>query len=166
MAGSDTDAPEENIRDDDDLRKDLDEERQRSRRLLAEFENYRRRVTREQEAAGDAGRRAALLRLLPVLDALEHALAAGSTDSEFFEGVSATHRMFQAALRDAGAEPLATVGTAFDPRIHEAVATSSTADAEPGTVTRELRSGWRHGEDLLRPAQVEVASPPEDETWR
>jgi len=88
-------------------------------RLLAEFDNYRRRTAKEHEAARREGRRAALLPLLPVLDSLERALATGSTDRDFYDGVAATHRLFLAALREAGAEPIESVGQPFDPNLVE-----------------------------------------------
>ena len=137
-------------------------------RLLAEFDNYRRRTAKEHEAARREGRRAALLPLLPVLDSLERALAAGSTDRDFYDGVAATHRLFLAALREAGAEPIESVGQPFDPNLHEAVA-AVPADGEvaPGTVAREVRRGWRLGDELLRPAQVVVATAEEPaDRWR
>ena len=137
-------------------------------RLLAEFDNYRRRTAKEHEAARREGRRAALLPLLPVLDSLERALATGSTDRDFYDGVAATHRLFLAALREAGAEPIESVGQPFDPNFHEAVA-AVPADGEvaPGTVVREVRRGWRLGDELLRPAQVVVATAEEPaDRWR
>lgn len=149
------------------LRRALDEEQQRNLRLLAEFDNFRRRTAREHEAARRDGRRAALLPLLPVLDALERALAAGSTDPDFYEGVAATRRLFIAALREAGAEPVESVGRPFDPNLHEAVATVPSDAVAPGTVAREVRRGWRLGDELLRPAQVAVATAPEPaDRWR
>ncbi len=143
------------------LRRALEEERQRNLRLLADFDNFRRRVTREQEATRREGRRAALGPLLPVVDTLERALATGSTDPDFCEGVAATHRLFLAALREAGAEPVESVGEPFDPKVHEAVSTVPAAGIEPGTVVREIRRGWRLGDQLLRPAQVVVGRSPE-----
>ncbi len=149
------------------LRQALEEEQQRTLRLLADFENFRRRVAREQEAARHDGRRAALMPLLPVLDSLERALAAGSTDPEFYEGVAATHRLFLAALREAGAEAIDSVNWPFDPKVHEAVATVPSDGVEPGTVAREVRRGWRLGDEVLRPAQVVVATAREpDDPWR
>jgi molecular chaperone GrpE len=140
----------------DELRRTVEEGEQRYLRLLAEFDNFRRRTTREQSLASDAGRRAALLPVLPVLDVLEQALAAGSSDDNFYQGVAATRRMFTEALREAGAERIGTVGEPFDPAVHDAVETVSADDAEPGTIVRESRSGWRLGDRLLRPAQVVV----------
>ena len=94
-----------------------------------------------------------------MLDTLERALAAGSTDPDFYEGVAATHRLFVRALREAGAEPIESVGQPFDPNVHEAVATVPANGRKPGTVAREVRRGWRLGDELLRPAQVVVATP-------
>ena len=149
------------------LRRALDDERERHLRLLAEFDNVRRRMAREHGTARDEGRRAALLPVLPVLETLEQALAAGSTDASFYEGVAATRRMLLNALREAGAEAIETVARPFDPRLHEALATVPTAGVKPGTIVREMRRGWRLGDELLRPAQVEIAS--DEETagpWR
>ena len=145
------------------LRHELDEERDRRLRLLAEFDNFRRRVARERETAGAEGRRAALRPLLAVLDALERALAAGSSDRDFYDGVAATHRLFVEALRQAGAEPIESMGRPFDPTVHEAVATVPAAGGPPGTVVQEASRGWRLGGELLRPAQVVVAAPAETE---
>ncbi len=92
-----------------------------------------------------------------MLDSLERALEAGSTDLAFYEGVEATHRLFLNALREAGAEPVPTVGRPFDPAVHEAVAVAPANGAPPGTVVREVRRGWRLGDELVRPAQVVVA---------
>jgi molecular chaperone GrpE len=149
------------------LQQAIEEERQRNLRLLADFDNFRRRVGREKEAASGDARRAALLPLLPVLDTLERALAAGSTDADFYEGVAATRRLFESALREAGAEPLETVGQAFDPTLHEAVGAEPSDGVEPGTAVREVRRGWRLPDGLLRPAQVVVATGEEPaRPWR
>jgi molecular chaperone GrpE len=149
------------------LRHTLDEEQQRHLRLRADFDNVRRRASRELEAARRDGRRGALLPLLPVLDSLERALAAGSTDHDFYEGVAATHRLFVNALHEAGADPIDAVGERFDPNVHDAVATTPFGSVEPGFVVREVRRGWRLGDQLLRPSQVVVAAPREAAgSWR
>jgi len=137
-------------------------------RLLAEFENFRRRAAKEHEAARREGRRSALLPLLAVLDTFERALGAGSTDRDFYEGVAATHRLFLDALREAGAAPIESVGRPFDPNVHEAVATAPADGVPPGTVAREVRRGWQLGNELLRPAQVVVAAGAEEPAneWR
>ena len=151
----------------EELQRSRGEQQERYLRLLADFENFRRRMARELEGARHAGRRDALLPLLPALDTLERALAAGSTDTPFYEGVVATHRLFIDALRELGVEPIQAEGQSFDPNQHEAVATVPADDVEPGTVTREVRRGWRFGHELLRPAQVVVAARPKvAESWQ
>ena len=140
------------------LQRAVEAEQQRALRLLADFDNLRRRTAREHEARHLDGRRDALLLLLPVLDTFERALGAGSSDPAFYNGVLATHRQFVAALREAGAEPVPTVGHVFDPTVHEAVATVPAGGQPPGTVAREVRRGWRLGDELLRPAQVVVVA--------
>ena len=112
------------------LRRVLDEEAQHHSRLRADFANLQRRVAHERDAARRDGGRAALLPVLSVLDTLERALAAGSSDSDFYEGVAATHRLFIRALREAGAEAVESVGRAFDPQLHEAVATVPSSGVE------------------------------------
>ena len=113
-----------------------------------------------------AGHRAALLPILAVLDTLERALAVGSTDPSFYEGVAATQRLFLKALEEAGVDPVASVGQPFDPTVHEAIAIVPAGDVPSGTVAREVRRGWRLGDELLRPAQVVVARSPEaDGRW-
>jgi molecular chaperone GrpE len=135
--------------------------------LRADFDNLRRRAAREREAGELEGRRAALMPLLPVLDTLERALQAGSTDPAFYEGVAATHRLFVRGLREAGADPIESVDRPFDPNVHEAVAMMPASAGRPGTVAREVRRGWRLGDTLLRPAQVVVVAPPEAvDPWR
>jgi molecular chaperone GrpE len=141
-----------------ELRRALDRERERGLRLLADFENYRRRAARERETTQLEGRREALLPVLPVVDTLERALETGSTDLAFVEGVAATHAMLLAALRQAGAEPIDAMGQPFDPKTHEAVGAVAATGVDPGTVTQQVRRGWRLGDSLLRPAQVVVAS--------
>jgi molecular chaperone GrpE len=149
--------PDSAVSEADELQLALDAERDRNLRLRADYENLRRRALSEQDAARRGGHRAALVPMLPVFDALERALEAGSTDPEFYEGVASTLRLFEAALREAGAEPIPTVGRPFDPHSQEAVDTTTAEDDEEGTVVREVRRGWRRGPDLLRPAQVVVA---------
>jgi molecular chaperone GrpE len=169
MSDRNTDAGRRAVQDDEveRLRHALNEEQQRHLRLRADFDNVRRRASREQEAARRDGQRAALLPLLSVLDSLERALAAGSTDPDFYEGVTATHRLFVKALHEAGADPVESVGRSFDPKVHEGVATMPSGSVEPGIVVHEVRRGWRLGDELLRPAQVVVAAPREaDGSWR
>jgi molecular chaperone GrpE len=153
-----TTEPPETTDEAERLRRELDDEKQRSLRLRADYDNLRKRAARESQAAHPEGRRAALRAILPVLDALERALAIGSDDAAFLEGVESTYRLFLSALAEAGAETIEALGQPFDPRIHQAISHEPSRDHEPGTVAREMRRGWRLGDELIRPAQVVVAA--------
>ncbi len=171
--GPDMSEPDVNARIEDDeaetgrLRRDLNEARQQGVRLLADFENLRRRAGREQGLARQQGKCEVLRALLPVLDAFDRALEMGSTDPRFYEGMAATHRLFVEAFRQVGAEPIASEGEPFDPTLHEAGSVADGPGVEPGMVVHETRRGWRLGDELLRPAQVVVSATPEsDDSWR
>jgi molecular chaperone GrpE len=127
------------------------------RRLQAEFENYRKRVMKDQASIAERSKARLLERLLPVLDNFERAMSHG----EGGPGVKLVFKDLKETLAAEGLEEIPAEGVAFDPRIHEAV--ESTEDAslsEPTCVTR-YRTGYRLGEKVLRPAMVVVARPPE-----
>jgi molecular chaperone GrpE len=143
------------------LRRALDEEQHRNLRLRADLANVRRREAGEQAIATVRGRRAVLLPLLDVLDTLDRALAVGSIDPHFYDGVVAISRLLTKAVLEAGAEPFDGVGQSFDPARHEALEGVPADGSSPGTIVRQVRRGWQLGDELLRPAQVVVAIAPE-----
>jgi molecular chaperone GrpE len=148
------------------LRRSLDEARKQELRLLADFQNLRRRIAHERGTLKHEGKREALSALLPVLDAFERALKAGSSDRGFYDGMAATHGLFVEALRRLGAEPVEAEGEVFDPMVHEAVGTTTARGIRAGTVVSEVRRGWKLDDDLLRPSQVLVAAGREsDDPW-
>ena len=98
-----------------------------------------------------------LTTLLPVLDNLNLAVAASETDpsvEHLRNGVVGTARSFEQALISVGVEPIASVGTAFDPELHEAV--DMAPAEEDGIIIKEYSRGYRFGNQLLRPARVQV----------
>jgi molecular chaperone GrpE len=141
----------------DRLKEELDEQRARNVRPLADLDNLRRRAAGEKLSAQTAIQRSVLIGILPALDALERALVVGSSDEQFYDGVAATLRLFTRALSDIGAEPFDSVGHPFDPTLHEAIDVIRADDAQPGTITRQILRGWRLGGDIVRPARVIVA---------
>ncbi|MBI2080139.1 MAG: nucleotide exchange factor GrpE [candidate division NC10 bacterium] len=129
-------------------------------RLAAEFENFKKRVARDRAEVIRTANEDLLLELLPVLDNLERALAAArKTDSTeaLAEGVDLVLRLFQGVLERAGVKPIDSVGHAFDPAVHQAVAVVESPDAPDQTVVEEVQRGyWLHAK-VLRPAMVKVA---------
>ena len=146
------------------LQAELADLRDRSIRTLADFENYRRRSEREREDLRRFAVADALRDMLPVVDNLERALAAGGTVEDLKLGVELTLRQFKDLLRQRGILELAAVGEPFDPSLHEAVAREETSDVSVPTVTSELQRGYTLNGRLLRPALVKVAMPVEAES--
>ena len=132
--------------------------------LAAEFENFRKRVSREREAMVAFGNERLLLAVLPSLDNLERAMgqAVASTDA-LLSGVRMTYDLFLSELRKFGLEQLPAQGGTFDPSLHEAIASVPSSGKPGGTILAEARKGYLLHGRLLRPAQVTVAvAPPED----
>jgi molecular chaperone GrpE len=128
-----------------------------AQRTRADFDNYRRRMSREVAAAEGRGAARLAKDLLPALDNLHLALAAETSDGAFAEGVRLVQRELLAALGRAGIEAYVPTGERFDPQVHEAVAQQPFEGAEPGTIVEVMQHGYRRGEAVLRPARVLVA---------
>jgi molecular chaperone GrpE len=131
-------------------------------RLAAEFDNYRKRVARDQAALVQRAHERLVRELLPVVDDLERALDAAALHEEarLEDGVKLVHRSLRELLEKEGLAEIETEGK-FDPHIHEALLTQPSS-AEEGTVVEVLQKGYRLGEHVLRPARVAVAAPTED----
>ena len=129
------------------------------RRVQAEFENYRKRVIKEQTALVDRATEGLVEQLLPVLDSFELALknfdAAGSADTESVrKGVELVYADLLGVLEKAGLSRVEAEGKPFDPNVHEAVMQEE-GDGEP-VVTDVLRTGYTLKGRVLRPAMVKV----------
>ena len=127
-----------------------------AQRTKADFDNYRRRMTREVAQAGDRGAAKLAKELLPALDHLELALKAAS-DSDETRGFAMVHQELLNGLGRAGIEPFSPLGEAFDPTEHEAMASQPAEDAAPGSVIEVYQRGYRLNGSVLRPARVVVA---------
>jgi molecular chaperone GrpE len=134
-------------------------ERDRHLRTRADFENYRRRVERDREAAGRQARRDLLRALVDLADGFDRALAhLDESPASVAAGVRGMQRGLRTLLDAEGVTPFESVGQIFDPVRHEAIATVRDAGVAPGTVVDESARGYLWNGDLLRPAQVRVAS--------
>lgn len=131
-------------------------------RLYAEFENYRKRVSKEKEETVRYGYEKIVHEILPVLDGLENALAHASETQDkqpLIEGVEMVLKQFLKAAENFGLKQLESVSQPFDPNYHEAMAQFETDEHEPDTVMEEHRRGYQLYQRLLRPALVTVAKP-------
>lgn len=144
------------------LAEELEEVKNRLAYLAAEFDNYRKRSSREKEALVSFGNERLLRAILPFLDNLERAISlAGSSGSSegLLAGVRLTYDQFLAELRKFGLEQVSAEGERFDPNLHEAIAQVPWGGKPEGTVLSEARKGYLLHGRLLRPAQVTVAAP-------
>lgn len=136
-----------------------------AQRTQADFENFRKRMTRDVAAAETRGVSRLAKELLPALDNLGRALAAaeaggehGTPEHHLTSGIKLVHDELLAALGRVGIEPFSPQGERFDPNQHEAMAQQPAQGAESGTVVEVYQQGFRHGESVLRPARVVVAA--------
>jgi molecular chaperone GrpE len=127
-------------------------------RLAADFDNYRKRVAREQAALTTRANERLLHELLPVLDDLERALeaAAEHEEAKLEEGVRLVHQALVGLVERHGLSEIDTDG-GFDPHVHEALLSQPGEGAAEGSVLQVLQKGYRLGERVLRPARVIVA---------
>ncbi|MGZ4360095.1 MAG: nucleotide exchange factor GrpE [Gaiellaceae bacterium] len=129
-------------------------------RIAADFDNYRKRVAREQQSLVARAHEKLVRELLPVLDDLERALRAAGEHEEakLEEGVALVQRQLREVLAKEGLHEIETDGF-FDPHEHEALMTQP-AEAEEGTILQVIQKGYRLGDRVLRPARVVVAAEP------
>ncbi len=146
-----------------------DEYLELAQRTRADFENYRKRATRETAAAQERGIAKLAKELLPAVDNLDRALeAAGGAGADgapqdngtatLVSGIKLVHEDVIAALARAGIERFSPKGERFDPQLHEAIAQQPVEGAESGTVVEVYQRGYRLGEVVIRPARVVVAA--------
>ena len=146
-----------------------DEYLQLAQRTRADFENYRKRATRDAAAAQERGIVKLAKELLPAVDNLDRALEAAAsapTDgapqdngtATLVSGIKLVHEDVIAALARAGVERFSPKGERFDPQFHEAIAQQPVEGAESGTVVEVYQRGYRLGEVVIRPARVVVAA--------
>ena len=139
------------------LKGELAIERDRSLRLAAEFDNYRRRTTQERAFADEAGKREILLALLDVMDDFDRALLhVGTAPDAVADGLKLIRQRFSDVLHSNGVTPFDSEGQPFDPTLHEAMTVIESDGGESGTVYAEARRGYFMNGKLLRPALVAV----------
>jgi len=129
-----------------------------AQRTQADFENYRKRMARENAAAVDRGVGKLAKELLPALDHLDHALQAAQADDEVIKGFALVREEIVKALGRVGIQPFSPKGEVFDPNEHEAMVQQPSEDAESGTVIEVYQQGYRINGAVLRPARVVVAA--------
>lgn len=149
------------------LKSQLDERTSQYMRIAADFENFRRRTTREKTDLEQRVKRDTLSELLPVIDSFDRARShiKPQTDQEenIHNSYQGVYKQLVDCLKRIGVAPMRSKGQPFDPNLHEAVMREPTNEFEEGIVVEELVSGYLLGEQVLRHAMVKVAAPLEPE---
>lgn len=129
-----------------------------AQRTQADFENFRKRATRDTAAAGGRARSGVVKELLAVVDNLERALqSANPEEGHLAGGVQLVHSELLGILSRNGVEQFDPVGAKFDPAQHEALTVRTQEGADPGVVLDVVEKGYRAGDTVLRPARVVVS---------
>lgn len=144
----------------DRLRDEAQTHLEDARRIKAEFENYKKRILREQTAVIERASGSMIERLLPVLDSFRLALVAADrtkNDREFLRGVELVYGELLEVLKKEGLEEIDAEGKPFDPEVHEAVMQVSSPEVPDGHVAEVMRTGYTVKGRVIRPAMVSVS---------
>jgi molecular chaperone GrpE len=142
----------------DQLSLQLVQAQDRLARLQAEFDNARKRETKERQDARDYAIQNTVEPFLGVMDNFSLALKADGDVAQLRAGVQLIVKQMDEALRSLNVQPVASVGEQFDPRIHEALGSIETVDHPDHQVLEEIRRGYKLRDKLLRPALVRIAT--------
>lgn len=141
------------------LKAALEEKDNRVKRLQADFENFRRRTSKEREELANVVTQDLLKSMLPILDNFDRAMAAEQKDNESFQkGVEMIYTQLHETLKNAGLELIDTAGQKFDPNYHQAVMRVENPDLEDDTIAQELQKGYIVKGRVIRPSMVQVVS--------
>ena len=137
---------------------EIDEKDDRLKRLMAEFDNFKKRSAKEREGLYNSIIADIALSLLPVIDNLEKAVSVKTEDNNYKIGVELVLKQFKDVLKSNGITEIETIGKTFDPELHEAV--SSVEDSELGVqeIKEEYRKGYMIGNKVIRHSLVVVAN--------
>ncbi|AST92636.1 nucleotide exchange factor GrpE [Sutcliffiella cohnii] len=143
-----------------ELENKLEDSENRILRLQADFDNFRRRVRLDQEAAQKYRAQNLVTDILPALDNFERALQVNTDDEKvksILQGVEMVHRQLVEALKTEGVEAIEAVGKQFDPNVHQAVMTVEDEEHESNTVVEVFQKGYILKDRVIRPAMVKVS---------
>ena len=132
----------------------------RTKRQMAEFENFRKRTEKEKSQMFETGAKSVIEKILPVIDNFERGLAAIEPDNKdsFYEGMCMIHKQMLSELEKIGVTPIEAIGKEFDPNFHNAVMQVESEEFESGVVAQELQKGYMYRESVVRYSMVAVVS--------
>ena len=147
---------EEEKKAEEEAKKAEEAESERYMRLMAEFQNFKRRVAKEKSDIHAYANEKIVGDLLPVLDNFERALSTETEDEGYAKGMQLIFEQLKTALGNAGLEEIKAMDEEFDPNVHNAVMTETIEDKEDGIITKVLQKGYRLKDKVVRPSMVAV----------
>ena len=142
----------------DPKQQELDELNDRYKRVRAEFENYKKRSSKERETLYNSILGDIVEVFLPIVDNLENALKVETQDAEYKKGIELVLKQFKDVLKSKGVEEIETVGKTFDPELHEAVSSIQDENLGEKEIAQEYRKGYKIGNRVIRHSMVVVAN--------
>ena len=139
-------------------KQELEETTDRLKRIMAEFENYKKRSSKERESLYNSLLADIISSFLPIIDNLEKAASAKTEDEGYKQGVELVLKQFMDTFKSLGVETIETVGKTFDPEIHEAVSSVQDDSLGEKEIKEEFRKGYRIGTKVVRHSMVVVAN--------
>ena len=149
---------EEEIKEKTQAEIELEETTDRLKRLMAEFENYKKRSSKERDMLYNTLVADIITKFLPIIDSLEKATKAETKDENFKQGIDLVVKQFNETLKNLGVETIETVGKTFDPELHEAVGSVIDENLGEKEIKEEFRKGYKIGLKVIRHAMVVVAN--------
>lgn len=142
----------------DKVQQELEEINDRYKRLMAEFDNYKKRSSKERESLYNTLVADIVTSFLPTLDNLEKAVNALTQDESYKQGVQMVLKQFMDTLGALGVQTIETVGKTFDPELHEAVSSVQDDTLGEKEIKEEFRKGYKIGNKVIRHSMVVVAN--------
>ena len=142
----------------DPKQQEFDELNDRYKRVLAEFENYKKRSGKERETLYNSILSDIVEVFLPVVDNLENALKIETQDMEYKKGIELILKQFKDILKTKGVDEIPAMGEIFDPALHEAVSSVQDPDKNSQEIVQEYRKGYKIGSKVIRHSMVVVAN--------
>ena len=142
----------------DPKQQELDELNDIYKRVMAEFENYKKRSSKERETLYNSILGDIVEVFLPIVYNLENALKVETQDAEYKKGIELVLKQFKDVLKAKGVEEIPTIGETFDPSLHDAVSSIQDPDKNAQEIVQEYRKGYRIGSRVIRHSMVVVAN--------
>ena len=144
----------------DALKEKIEELEDRTKRQMAEFDNFRKRTEREKATMFDMGARSVIEKMLPVVDNFERGLASMPEENQtdpIYEGMNLIYKQLMGELDKLGVKPIEALGQEFNPDLHNAVMQVESEEFEEGIVAQELQKGYMYRDSVVRHSMVAVA---------